>query len=472
MKRFQIIFMVLQVPLDALMLILAVVSAYLLRFTHIAVALKQPLFDLTLIDFVGIALLVIPVWLVIFAMTGLYSLDPNRKFSSVIIRILLGCSTGIAVLAMYILFTQQLFDSRFLVAASWVFAVFYVGLGRLFIRALQGILYRVGVGLRRVVIIGKDDIAKNLIETLSQRKELGYVVIASYKNFDKVVAKRMQKNIPDEIIITNPRAHEDHALAAFDFANEHHIGFKYSADLFATLSANMRVNPLGGVPIVELQRTRLDGWGRVVKRLFDVIMSIVVLIITSPILLLTAIVILFETGRPVIYKNERVGVRTNNFFTFKLRSMHQKDSTGAQFGKEGKNAEKAEKELIKKQGTKTGPIYKIANDPRVTRVGKFIRRWSIDELPQFVNVLRGEMSIVGPRPHQPREVAGYNKKHKYAFFVKPGITGLAQISGRSDLSYEEEMRLDILYIERWSIWLDMIIFVKTPFILFKKRKAL
>ena len=195
MKRFQIIFMVLQVPLDALMLILAVVSAYLLRFTHIAVALKQPLFDLTLIDFVGIALLVIPVWLVIFAMTGLYSLDPNRKFSSVIIRILLGCSTGIAVLAMYILFTQQLFDSRFLVAASWVFAVFYVGLGRLFIRALQGILYRVGVGLRRVVIIGKDDIAKNLIETLSQRKELGYVVIASYKNFDKVVAKRMQKNI-------------------------------------------------------------------------------------------------------------------------------------------------------------------------------------------------------------------------------------------------------------------------------------
>ena len=151
--------------------------------------------------------------------------------------------------------------------------------------------------------------------------------------------------------------------------------------------------------------------------------------------------------------------------------MFQKDSTGAQFGKSGKHAEDAEAKLIKKQNSKHGPIYKIKNDPRVTPFGRFIRKWSIDELPQFVNVLKGEMSIVGPRPHQPREVEKYDKEHSVVFAIKPGVTGLAQISGRSDLTFEEEMRLDTLYVERWSLWLDIIIFIKTPFILFKKRSV-
>ena len=152
--------------------------------------------------------------------------------------------------------------------------------------------------------------------------------------------------------------------------------------------------------------------------------------------------------------------------------MYQKDSTGPQFGDDGKKAEEREKELVQKQNTKEGPIYKIANDPRVTPVGSFLRRWSIDEFPQFFNVLRGDMSLVGPRPHQPREVQQYQHDYPIVFTLKPGITGLAQISGRSDLPFEEEMKFDILYTERWSLFLDMIILLKTPFILFKKRKAL
>ncbi len=472
MKRFQILFMVLQVPIDAVMLFMAALSAYALRFTGWAVALKHPSFSLTLADFLEIAVVVIPVWLGIFAATGLYSTDPDKKFSSVLVRILLGCSTGIAVIAMYILFSQQLFDSRFLVAAGWVFAMLYVAVGRFVTRGLQGLLYRSGIGLRNVAVIGADHVATQLIDTLQSRRELGYRVVSSAKHFTPAYAKKLAASLPDEMLFTSPRAVEDEALAALDFANEHHIGFKYSADLFATLSANMKVHPLAGVPIVELKRTRLEGWGRVLKRLFDVIVSICVLILVSPLLLLTSLIILIETGRPIIYKNERVGVRTRSFITYKFRSMFQKDSTGAQFGESGKKAEAQEKELIKKQGTKSGPIYKVGNDPRITPFGKFIRRWSIDELPQFWNVIKGTMSIVGPRPHQPREVAGYAKLHKHVFSVKPGITGLAQISGRSDLTYEEEMRLDVLYIERWSMWLDIIICIKTPFILFKKRKAL
>jgi lipopolysaccharide/colanic/teichoic acid biosynthesis glycosyltransferase len=152
--------------------------------------------------------------------------------------------------------------------------------------------------------------------------------------------------------------------------------------------------------------------------------------------------------------------------------MYKEDCTGKQFGEDGKRAQEKEKELIKKKNTKEGPIYKIADDPRVTPFGKFIRRFSIDELPQFFNVLAGSMSIVGPRPHQPREVAGYDDTHKKVLTLKPGVSGLAQISGRSDLKFEEEINLDIYYIENWSLPLDFIIFIKTPFVLLKKRKAL
>ena len=165
----------------------------------------------------------------------------------------------------------------------------------------------------------------------------------------------------------------------------------------------MSVSPLAGVPIVELRRTSLGAWGRVVKRVFDVVVCLAVIIITSPIMLLSALIILFETGLPIIYRNERVGIRGKKFFTLKFRSMFKKDCTGTQFGEAGQQALKTEENLIASQSIKEGPVYKIANDPRVTSFGRFIRRWSLDELPQFFNVLAGSMSIVGPRPHQRRE---------------------------------------------------------------------
>jgi len=464
--------MILQAPIDFIMLILAAVSAYFLRFTDWAVSLKPVIFKMTLVEFLDISFWVIIGWLIIFALVGLYSTDPNRKFSRDLTMVFLASSAGVGALALYIMFTQQLFDSRFLVAAGWGFAIIYVSLGRFLMRGIKSLMYRAGWGLRRVVVIGTESIAEAIISTLKQRKELGYNVVGQFKEFDDSMEVRLDKLGIDEVFFTNPRANENEALRAIDFCNERHLVFKYSADIFATYSTNMAVSPLAGVPVVELKRTMLDGWGRVVKRLFDVIMSLAVIIILSPFLIIVSLISLMETGRPVIYKNERVGIRGRRFFTFKFRSMRQKDCTGLQFGEHGEKAEEQEKELIKEKGTKEGPVYKIADDPRVTPFGRFIRRWSIDELPQFFNVLGGSMSIVGPRPHQPREVAKYEKHHKKVLTLKPGITGLAQISGRSDLSFEDEVRLDVLYIEKWSLFMDLIIFIKTPFVLFKKRKAL
>ncbi|MBT4120929.1 MAG: sugar transferase [Candidatus Magasanikbacteria bacterium] len=472
MKRSEIILMILKVPLDLFMLILAGISAYYLRFSDWAIGLKPVIFELTLLSFVEITSWVAVVWILIFALTGLYSTDPNRKLSRDLTRILLACSAGLSVVALYIMFAQLQFDSRFLVAAGWGFSVVYVAVGRIFMRGVKGVLYRLGIGLRKVVVIGSENLSGEIINSLEKRKELGYRVVGHFNNFSRDIKTKLEKLKFDEMIFINPRADEKETLAAMNFCDQRHRVFKYSADLFSAYSANMVVSPLAGVPVVELKKTPLDGWGRVAKRIFDIIMGIFVIIVTSPIMLLSTLIILMETGRPVIYKNERVGIRGHKFFTLKFRSMFQKDSTGSQFGKAGEKAQEAEKELIKKQSTRKGPIYKIADDPRVTKFGRFIRRWSVDELPQFFNVLKGEMSIVGPRPHQPREVEKYEEKYRKVFTLKPGITGLAQISGRSDLDFEEEMKLDVFYIEKWSLLLDVIIFVKTPFILFKRRKVL
>lgn len=472
MKRSEIILMVLQVPIDFLLLFLAAVSAYYLRFTDWAIGLRPVIFELTLLDFLQIVSLVGLGWLIIFAFVGLYSTNPNRKLSRDLTRVILACSAGLAAVAVYVMFAQQQFDSRFLVAASWGFAVVYVSLGRIIMRGIKGLLYRAGIGLRRVVIIGSEEIARAISKILRERRELGYNVVGEFVNFNEASVFELEALHMDEMLFINPRANEVETMSAITFCNQRHLVFKYSADLFAAFSTNMIVSALAGVPIVELKRTPLEGWGRVVKRVFDIVMSFIVIIIVSPILLFTALAILVETGWPIIYKNERVGIRGRKFFTYKFRSMYQKDCTGIQFGAAGEKAEKKELDLIRNKNIRTGPIYKIAGDPRITKVGGFTRRCSIDELPQFFNVIKGEMSIVGPRPHQPREVEKYESEYRTVFTLKPGITGIAQISGRSDLSFTEEMKLDVFYIEKWSLFLDLIIFLKTPFVVFKKRKAL
>lgn len=470
MKRSEIILMFIQVPLDFLLLLAAGLSAYYLRFSEMIVAWRPVLFSIPIGDFTQILFVVALGWLIIFAFAGLYSPDPNRKLLPDLTSVVLASSAGLAAVAVILLFGQTVFDSRFLVIVSWGLAIIYVGLGRVLMRGVKGILYRQGIGLRRVVIIGSGESAKALVENLTKRRELGYRILAQ---FETVV--EFLKNPPkhfDELLFLSLQPTSSEALLLLDYCNAEHVVLKYSADLFATYAATKRVQPLAGIPMVELARTPLDGWGRVLKRLSDIIVSILALIILSPVLLIIALIISIETGAPVLYKNERVGIRGQKFFTLKFRSMYQKDSTGPQFGAAGTEAEKREQELIKTQNTKAGPIYKIGNDPRVTPFGRFLRRWSLDELPQFFNVLGGSMSLVGPRPHQPREVSQYAAEHKRVLIIKPGITGLSQISGRSDLSFVDEIRLDAFYIEHWGLLLDLIIMLKTPFILFKRRKAL
>lgn len=471
MKRFELAINIIQVPIDFFLLLAAAVSAYQVRFLPFFLEFRPVLFDVSFAAYARIAAAVALFWIVLFALLGLYNTHPQRRFFSDVVHIFFGCSAGLSGVALYLVFTQQVFDSRFLVAVSWVFAIAYVVSGRLAMRFLKAAFYRFGFGTRQVVVIGASARARAIANVLRERKELGYTVLGVFETFSQLLAS-LPKTPIDEVLYAHDVPNTNDALGVIEWCTAHQVIFKYPADLFATYSSNVSVHPVGGIPIIEIRRTRLEGWGRVVKRLFDLAGSSLGVMVAAPIMAGAALAIFFETGFPIIYRNERVGLKGKKFFTLKFRSMYQKDCTGPQFGSAGQAAEAREAALIATHGNRVGPIYKIANDPRVTPVGRWLRRWSIDELPQFLNVLRGDMSIVGPRPHQPREVAQYGVHHKRVFFMKPGITGLAQIAGRSDLSFEEESALDVFYLEHWSLWLDCIILLKTPFAVLRRRRVL
>ena len=218
------------------------------------------------------------------------------------------------------------------------------------------------------------------------------------------------------------------------------------------------------MPVVHIKRTPLDGWGRIVKRLFDIAGSAGLIALFSPALAATAILIKLDSKGPVFFTRlddgalqRRIGQDGRAFRYFKFRSMRAK-THGMRYAE------------LMALNARRGPLVKIPDDPRVTRVGKFIRRFSIDELPEFFLVFLGRMSLVGPRPHYPEEVAKYTGYQKRLLTIKPGVTGLAQISGRSDLDFDEEARLDMFYIENWSFWLDMQILLRTPWAVLRGRK--
>lgn len=471
MKRSELILMMLLLPLDVVMFGFAGISAYSLRFSPWALSLKSVQFSLTLPQFMEVAFPAVLMWLLLFALFGLYQPQRQRTVQRELARVFTALFVGLSVLALYLVFSLTTFDSRFLLVTSVGFAALYISIGRIFMRVFSRLLRRFGVGVRRVALVGNAAHTKDVASYIAGAPRLGYQVVGTFVSA-KALQAAYQHDAIDEVIYLD--AHENLAelqrVLAFAFLK--HLDMRYSAEIASGYAVRSDVQPIAGVPLSTVMRTPLEGWGRITKRVMDIVLGVFFLVLLSPLMLVSALGILIETGRPIIYNNERVGVRQRRFNLYKFRSMFQKDSTGAQFGKAGSDALKREEALIKKQSTKKGPIYKITNDPRVTTFGAVLRRWSLDEFPQFWNVVKGDMSLVGPRPHQPREVAGYAGQYQNVFAIKPGVTGLAQISGRSDLSFEEEMRLDLLYIERWSAFTDLIIILKTPFAILSRKGSI
>ena len=470
MKRSELFFSFLLLPLDFLMILLAGISAYYIRFAPITTEIRPVIFSLPFAGYLQILLLISFSWLIVFALAGLYQIKGIGPLSKEIYRVILACSTGLVLIVILIFVFRELFSSRFIVLAGWLLAILYISLARALVRYIQRVLFNYGIGIHNLVIVGDNKTTDILIHQFASQKRSGYRVVKRFRDFSLEsacqLADFLKTHQADEIIQSDPNISKAEVLRLYDFADEHHLTFKYAADLLGTKVLKIEVSEIAGIPIIEVKKTPLEGWGRIIKRIFDFIFSIIFILIASPFLLLIALLIKIDSYGPVFFSVKddssplfRVGQGGRLFRYFKFRSMMP-----------GTDSMRYH-ELADKNLRADGPMVKIKNDPRVTRVGKFIRHWSIDELPEIFLVLKGEMSLVGPRPHLPEEVAKYQHHHKKVLTVKPGMTGLAQIAGRSDLSFEDEVKLDSYYIENWSLKLDLTILLQTPLAIFKKRKA-
>ncbi len=470
-RRLDLTFTALQLPLDILALYAAAVSAYSLRFSAYVTDVLPILQNVPFGEYLTTTSIYIAVFIAFFALTGLYRTRPRRAWNE-LGRIIIACGAGTLTVIATIFFRRELATSRFIVLAVLGFSILYVWIFRLFLRVMRHSLLRAHIGHRLYVVVGSGEAADRIVRTYQEQPILGVTVVRHCNAWNtetrQTIKKLADNDRLDGILLADPHLEKEKALELIALAEESNLTFTYLADLFAATFTNVWVSTDTGVPVIEVRRTPLDGWGRIAKRAFDIIWAILLLLLTSPLTLLAILFLLIEDGVPVIFQNERVGERGRVFKLYKLRTMWRKYSIGPQFGTSKENLE-FEKKLIKEKSIKQGPVYKIAEDPRVTTVGRVLRRWSIDELPQFWNVLKGDMSLVGPRPHQPREVDQYLPHHRRVFAIRPGITGLAQISGRSDLTFEEEAGLDAWYIENWSLALDLYILLKTPFtVLYRK----
>jgi exopolysaccharide biosynthesis polyprenyl glycosylphosphotransferase len=259
----------------------------------------------------------------------------------------------------------------------------------------------------------------------------------------------MSEHPVDEVlVILPPKSYGPLVEKIVSRCEEEGVMVRVRAELFELRTAKAYADDLEGLPILTIRSGPHDDWGLLTKRLIDIVGSAILLLMLAPLFLLVALVIKLDSAGPVFFSQERIGLNKRRFRILKFRTMIE-------------GAEKRQAEL-EEQNEARGPVFKIKNDPRMTRVGRFLRRFSIDELPQLVNVLRGEMSLVGPRPLPVRDVERIDvAAQKRRFSIKPGLTCLWQVNGRSDIGFDEWVRLDLQYIDHWSLGLDMLILLKT-----------
>jgi exopolysaccharide biosynthesis polyprenyl glycosylphosphotransferase len=473
MKRSELLFNVFLVPVDILAIIAAGTSSFYLRI--FAESWVGPIiYQLPFGEFAVILLQAIVVLILVFASLGLYNLPSTRRFTYQCKQVILGITFGLLLVIVLFFFNQSLFPSRFIILSAWALGIVFVLIARFAVKLLQEWSFRRGIGLHRVVIINGDTEQAKKIEQYLRRPWHGYKVIAELAMSEKTtheLESLYHERGFDEIIHTNASNSDVDNLQLVEFARGKGLQFSFVPNLFDVQRNVVEFNNLQGVNIITLRNTPLDGWGKVAKRVFDIVVSSMCLILTSPLFLFFAIAIKLDSPGKVIYAALRGG-RGKDFWFYKFRSMYSHLSVGEGYG--GEEAEKVRQELWKNndRGGADGPFLKIKNDPRVTRMGRILRKTKLDEIPQFWNVLKGDMSMVGPRAHVLDEVDRYRNRYRRMFSIKPGIFGVSQIAqmGWPDLPFEEEIRLNTYYIENWSLWWDVKILAITFYKLFFERK--
>jgi len=361
------------------------------------------------------------------------------------------------------------FSSYYIFYSSLVFAVIYVTATRTLYERITGVILRSAGYDRKALIVGSGDQIRDVAHALKAQPHssihpIGFVSLTPLPD-NGIKSLGTLENLPeilnenkvDEVIITDPNFPQPRALELIEQCHRRGVAVRVAPSTMEILIHRAEFVPGQSVPLFELKPPVFEGIDFVLKRTFDLVVSILLLVAMSPFLLLIALAVKLTSSGPVIYRSRRPGIGGEPFDCLKFRTMQE-------------GAEDIQ-EVLEGDNEASGPLFKIKEDPRITRVGRVLRRFSLDELLQLVNVVKGEMSLVGPRPLPQRDFDQLDEWHKKRYLVLPGITGLWQVSGRSELDFDDLVRLDFLYLERWSIFLDLVVLLKTVPAVFTRRGA-
>ena len=411
----------------------------------------------------GITLLL---WHLVLTLCGFYESKRLSTRSSLVIDGVKATTLAtIVLMVMTKLFRITMVTASF-VLVFWFLSSIVIVTSRMFVRHLLGRIRVHGRNLRHMLVLGTNGRAIKFVQGIQGKPELGYRILGfvddywfGQKDFQQSgyplccnldgLSEYLRRNVVDEVVIYLPlRTFYEHTSQVAALCEQHGIMMRLASDIFNLKIARSYADDLDGHSHITAHSGSLDGWPILMKRILDIVVSFCLLVILAPVLAVVAVLIKFTSAGPILYRQERIGLNKRRFLIYKFRSMVP-------------NADKLLPEL-EMLNEVAGPVFKIKNDPRMTSIGHFLRRASLDELPQLFNVLRGDMSLVGPRPLPVRDYEGFNEDwQRRRFSIRPGITCLWQVNGRSSISFEKWMQLDLQYMDEWSLWLDLKILART-----------
>ena len=402
----------------------------------------------------------------LFARSGLYSARGQRPGLT---RIVSSLFQVMIVALIFALANDSEFSSYYIFYGTLFFAVLYVSLLRYGYERVTGALLRMAGYQRRAVLVGSGhhiegvghalrDASHGAIHvvgfiSLTPRPDNGLLSLGRLDDLSVVIARH---NV-DEVIIADSDFPQPQAIELVDVCHSAGVRVRIAPSTMEILVHRAEFVPGEAVPLFELKPPVFEGIDYVVKRTFDLIGATLLVVAFSPVLAASAVAVMFSSRGSIMYRSMRPGIGGAPFACLKFRTMYRDADL--------------QQEDLEEINEASGALFKIRDDPRMTPVGRFLRRYSIDELPQLFNVLAGQMSLVGPRPLPQRDFDRLEPWHKKRYLVTPGITGLWQVSGRSELDFDDLVRLDFLYLERWSVFLDLSILVKTVPAVFTRRGA-
>jgi len=481
-RRVKLSLVTLRLVADGVLLVAAFIVAYTMRYVlELGRDVVAPESYLPLSAFSTYIVAFTAMTLLAFQLRGLYSLPRGASWFDQM-RIIAGATLlSVAALTLGALFFNPVLPSRMLFLFLWFVTIAIFSIERFAYRGLRVWLWRHGINVRRTIVVGSGVAGQRIMKDIVEHPELGYqmegyVTDSSdspgsvewrvpIKHKDELkrlgglkdVRRIIEQRELHEVIVALPATHHSQILGIIDSCREYGADFKLVPDLFEMRFNEVRIDALNDVPLIGVKDVALRGFNLIVKRVLDIVLTLVMLAVAGIPMLIIAVLIKVTSPGPVLFRQIRVGKNSEPFVCFKFRTMY-------------KDAEDR-KEALRAQNEAIGPMFKIKNDPRRTSVGKVLRRTSLDELPNLFNIFLGEMSWVGPRPPTPDEASQYNEWHRKRLEVTPGLTGLWQVSGRSDLTFEEMVKLDLYYAENWSLALDTKILLKTVPAVLKREGA-